>query len=548
MYSYVSDPNGYYSPVGQSWGYDSVEVDFTYTPTMNGSYTAWGYNYYDLEGWWPYDGASSSDVYVSGAGQQMSCPSPSWVLGGNYVQIFGSGFSQTSPTLSWSGNDGVDFLNGDSWVQVYSDVEIMVYADLSPLSVQGMLAVSAGTAACQMPVAPMQAAPPPTTGVQLLVNGTADTSDDITSLAPAQTIPIQVTLTGTIGTVTLSVSPAGRASLDRTSLNLTNGQPTTVTLTPLAVSQAPNDVQITAWYQGAQAAQGSLTIVNVVIPTVTDYAATSDGSPYHVPPGLSIQVPVTIAPDLTGSGQSVTLTALGTGGNFGNFTIDGGASMVLARSATVNVTGTTQTAPSAAPGGAYAGNLAISAQVRGQPTAQSNGFTVAALPAGVSAALIGAAPGYPGTVGILVSLAVVSDSGSASDLDQVQFAENLAQGEQTGSFFGLPLSGASGYVAAVPPPGNEAQDNHSVNLANISRVQGDNTVYQGFMFKDLRTGAANVPFQGSGFSIYDLMNCSPFVGCSTFVTSQTGAYVVIGVPMSAGTTPGGPISLPQAIQ
>jgi hypothetical protein len=52
------------------------------------------------------------------------------VLGGNNVAIFGSGFSQSTPSLSWSGNDGVSFLNGDSWVQVYSDVEIWVYADL----------------------------------------------------------------------------------------------------------------------------------------------------------------------------------------------------------------------------------------------------------------------------------------------------------------------------------------------------------------------------------------------------------------------------------
>ena len=80
--SYVSDPTGYNNPVGQSWGYDYVEVDFCYTPTMNGGYTAWGYNYYDLEVWWVYDGDSySPGVYVSGPpGQQItSCPSPSWV-------------------------------------------------------------------------------------------------------------------------------------------------------------------------------------------------------------------------------------------------------------------------------------------------------------------------------------------------------------------------------------------------------------------------------------------------------------------------------------
>jgi hypothetical protein len=82
------------------------------------------------------------------------------VLGGNNVAIYGSGFSQATPSLSWSGNDGVNFLNGDSWIQVYSDVEIWVYADLLPLSTQGTLALTAGTAACQMQVPPIQPPPP----------------------------------------------------------------------------------------------------------------------------------------------------------------------------------------------------------------------------------------------------------------------------------------------------------------------------------------------------------------------------------------------------
>jgi len=362
-----------------------------------------------------------------------------------------------------------------------------------------------------------------------MVNSTADTSDDITVLSPAQTIPIEVTLTGANGTVTLTVTPSGRASLSQSSLNLTDGQPATVTLTPLAASQAVNDVQITATSPVATSAQGNLTIVNVVIPTVTSYTATPSGVPYHVPPGVSVQVPVTVEPDLTGSRLTVTLAALGTSnGNNGTFTIDGAATESVVSSKTVNVTGGTQTAPSAAPGGAYAGNLMVAAQVRGQTTVQSNGFSVAALPDGVSATYVGPLPGYPTWVGILVSLSLTSDSGSTSDLDQVQWSEKVQVTEQSGSFAGQSWN-SSGYLPAVFAPGS-ATDRNGTNLTGLSPSPGDWTVLQYFMFEDLRTGVTDVPFQDSGYTIYQLMSCGgpgTGVGCSV-TTSRTGNVVSIG--------------------
>ena len=49
-----------------------------------------------------------------------------------------------------------------------------------------------------------------------------------TVLSPAQTIPATITLNGASGTVQLSVSPSGSASIDQPTLNLTDGVPLAV--------------------------------------------------------------------------------------------------------------------------------------------------------------------------------------------------------------------------------------------------------------------------------------------------------------------------------
>src|SRR5260370_4979866 len=64
-------------------------------------------------------------------------------------------------------------------------------------------------------------------------------------LNPPHPIPVQLSL-HTPGrcpvNVVLSATPAGRVKFDQTSINLLNGSPGTVMITPLAVSQSPNDV------------------------------------------------------------------------------------------------------------------------------------------------------------------------------------------------------------------------------------------------------------------------------------------------------------------
>jgi hypothetical protein len=398
---------------------------------------------------------------------------------------------------------------------------------------------------------PLPPGDPTAASLSLFVNGTADTSDDITVLSPAQTIPIEVTLSGASGTVTLTVTPSGRASLSQSSLNLTDGQPATVTLTPLAASQAVNDVQITATSPSATSAQGNLTIVNVVIPTVTSYAATASGVPYHVPPGVSVQVPVTVEPDLTGSRLTVTLAALGTSNvNNGTFTIDGAATESVVSSKTVNVTGGTQTAETPAPGGGNANQLFLAAQVRGQTTVQSNGFSVAALPDGVLATYDGEDAAFPTWVGFVDLVSLSSDSESIGDLDQVQFAETLGTPIQTGSLSNQVLGPASGYFAAI----SGQSDEHTTNVTSItSQTPGSITVSQIWVFSDLRTGVYNVPIYGSGYLIVKKMDCPPTIVTSyacSFTTSLTGAAVSVGNNplVLAGATSPSPMSLTQEVQ
>jgi hypothetical protein len=182
-------------------------------------------------------------------------------------------------------------------------------------------------------VASFQVARVPT--LFLSINDTAGTSDDIAVLNPPQAIPAQVLLVGASGTVQLSAAPAGRVAISPTTLSLASGVPAEVTITPLQQSQAAEDVQITATF-GTVTATGNMTVVNVVFPAIRN-ADTPAGMPDRIPPGVDTPVQVIVQPDLTGSGQSVTLGKRVAGGNSGNFTIGGGINQTITTTTTVNL-------------------------------------------------------------------------------------------------------------------------------------------------------------------------------------------------------------------
>jgi hypothetical protein len=384
--------------------------------------------------------------------------------------------------------------------------------------------------------------PPPPPSLTMLVNGTADTSDDMTVLDPPQAIPIQVTLSNASGEVQLSV-PSGRASLSPSSLSLTDGEPATVTLTPQAVSQSVNDVQIIATYNGAQVAQAPLTIVNVTLPAINN-ANTPQGMPNRIPPRATTQVQVTVAPSLTGSNQKVTLATSGTSANNGDFTINGGSTLDIQATSSINLVGTTQTAATGGSGGGYAGNLALVARVREQDALTSAGFSVAAIPlnftdvfyadhGSTNPHMIGGVP----HVGVAVQDGWSSDSGDNADLNQVYIAEQVQTASNSGVF-----SGTGGLTSGYLRADESSIDFHGVAayyLTGVGMPPGFQRGYgtleknQTSMFRDYRTGAVGIPMTNSGFKLTHTVGQES--GTWTLWTYKWGADVTAnGIRSSAG--------------
>lgn len=153
--------------------------------------------------------------------------------------------------------------------------------------------------------------------------------------------------------------------------------------------------------------------------------------------------------------------------------------------------------------------------------------------------------------GLVAFVTVSSDGGSLGDLEQVQFGEILGMPVQTGSLSNQVLGSPGPYAAAIPGQWDE----HSINVTSItSQTPGSVTVNQIFAFRDLRTGAYNVPISNSGYVIVHEMDCPPppaFVttyACS-ITTSLTGAGVSVGnaVVLPGATSPS-PISLTQPVE
>jgi hypothetical protein len=234
-----------------------------------------------------------------------------------------------------------------------------------------------------------------------------------------------------------------------------------VTFTPLAVSTAPLDVQIIATYQGVAVAQGNLTVVNVVIPPISN-ADTPYGLPNRIPPTANTPLTVNVTPNLTGSGQKVTLAKANYGGSNGDFTINGSSTLDLYTTAAVNFSGTTQTAPTGGAGGGNAGNLNVVVQVRGENTVWSPGFSVAAIPTYYTEA-------YSATIndgtyyGLQVLDGWTSDSGDLSDLDQSSLSEQVQVLSATGVLAGIQTDPTS-YL----PANAHSLDRHTALIAILT--------------------------------------------------------------------------------
>jgi hypothetical protein len=83
--------------------------------------------------------------------------------------------------------------------------------------------------------------------VILAINGTVSHSDDVGVVNPSVTIPLTITLQNAsadqMHTIQISI-PSGRSEVSQSQVELANGGTTTIWLTPVQASQAPDDVDI----------------------------------------------------------------------------------------------------------------------------------------------------------------------------------------------------------------------------------------------------------------------------------------------------------------
>jgi hypothetical protein len=148
---YLWDPNNNQTYLGGAVNDSYVEVDFSYTPQMGGTYTIAGYNYYMLEdNPWAPDGYSSTTVDASPPQSQppqiASCQGPaSWVVGWNSIGCLGSDLSDVS--VGWSGNGGTNFLESSNATISQDGTQADVNVELDALTYgAGWITISDGDA------------------------------------------------------------------------------------------------------------------------------------------------------------------------------------------------------------------------------------------------------------------------------------------------------------------------------------------------------------------------------------------------------------------
>lgn len=367
--------------------------------------------------------------------------------------------------------------------------------------------------------------------VDVWVNNTATTTDDITVLSPAVTIPVQLNMHSNPScgpqTLTLSATPTGRISFSQTTFNLADGSTANAVITPLAASMSTNDITIAATVTGKQVGTAMMTVADVKIPAIRN-GDTPTGMPDRIPPRVNTAVHVTVQPDLGTSGQTIHLIPKNNNSTNGDFTINGTTFQDITGTTDVQLQGTTQTAPTAAPGGGNASKLNLDAQVRGQDAVLSPGFSIAAVIQNLTETLAGPAPGYPNALGIQVNISYQSDSGSLDDLDQCQWSEQVQVDNETGSLTGLGGGHNSGYN-----PCNETGyvDTHSSprmwldNAALLPPAQqpGHQQLSQTHTFLDLRTGVLNMPITNSGYYILRDITLNGQTNTLQWTTSKMGA-------------------------
>jgi hypothetical protein len=227
-------------------------------------------------------------------------------------------------------------------------------------------------------------------------------------------------------------------------------------------------------------------------PYVPHDASTADGMPDSVPPSKTYEVEVTVANWIAEcSGKHIDLSIANTSNDNGTATI---SPAQIADNGTfkVTVTGGDQTKPG------NGGKLKIQAKLNGAVKAESPGFTVCAHPIDLINAFAGDVNG--GAVGMRVSVAWHSDSGTFTDLDEAEFSEVVKPGPRNSPPFATLASSTqvnSGYMASNL---TGLVDTHTTGRPSAGPA-GSNNFDQLFIFKCHRCGANDKNQPNSGFNI-----------------------------------------------
>jgi len=251
--------------------------------------------------------------------------------------------------------------------------------------------------------------------------------------------------------------------------------------------------------------------------------------PDSVPPTKTYEVEVTVS-NWSGhcAGKQISLTVTNTNSDNGTATVSP-AQVSGNGTFKVTVTGGDQTKPG------HGGQLKIDAELDGAVKAESAGFTVCAHPIDLINTLAGDVDGS--SVGMRVTVAWHSDSGTFDDLDQTAFSEVVKPGPRNSPPFASLASSRqvnSGYL-----PGNSTGlvDTHTTGRPRAGPA-GTNSFDQLFMFKCGRCGAVDKSQPNSGFNIIHEV----YQAGSTWKhhVKKLGATVTIGAntcqPGTAGFT------------
>jgi hypothetical protein len=212
---------------------------------------------------------------------------------------------------------------------------------------------------------------------------------------------------------------------------------------------------------------------------------TPNGMPDRIPPTLDHRIPIQIAGWFPLLGP-ITLEVEGSGGVNGEVLVNRSDKYELTKSEIVVLQGVKQTKPGSG------GNLRLVAWLGEQQAATGNYFSVAALPRQMSFVVTKEFTGA--TRGFLAEDSWKSDSGSVSDLDEIEISECIAIPYKKDDFPHLPKQ-HSGYIRGA------FLDRHELALAPIRKAQGVWHYHQTHMFWDHRTGAKDVPLEGSGYEV-----------------------------------------------